>query len=337
MTSVLEVATGVHARVADAVDEVRSIRASLRTAAAERGALIAAAGTHPFSRWEHQEITDTPRYQGVVEALRWVAEQVAIFGLHVHVAVPSADVAMKVVSDPQLSPDGKWVAYAVTEYSLKENRGTGRIWLAELETGQTRRVTEGPGSDRQPRWSPDGRTLGFVSTRQNGPQLWVLPIAGGEARRVTNLGDGVSDPVWLPDGKGLLVTSDIKWPADQEIDRRNGDYPTDARIWTDLLWRHWDDWRAGKRQHLFLVTLAGNAAKDITPFDHDVPTIATSGETASWMSRSDLPRQAYTPVDRSDATRRARGFVSRKPAMVARSNGSLSKMTPRKTETTGLT
>ena len=187
-------------------------------------------------------------------------------------------IAMKVVSDPQLSPDGKWVAYAVTEYSLKENRGTGRIWLAELATGQTRRVTEGPGSDRQPRWSPDGRLLGFVSTRQNGPQLWVLPIAGGEARRVTSLGDGVSDPVWLPDGKGLIVTSDIKWPADQEIDRRNGDYPTDARIWTDLLWRHWDDWRAGKRQHLFLVTLAGDAVKDITPFDHDVPTIATSGD-----------------------------------------------------------
>src|SRR6266513_2430285 len=187
-------------------------------------------------------------------------------------------IAMKAVGDPQLSPDGKWVAYAVTEYSLKENRGTGLIWLAELETGQTRRVTEGPGSDRQPRWSPDGTTLAFVSTRQNGPQLWVLPIAGGEARRVTNLGDGVSDPVWLPDGKGLLVTSDIKWPADQEIDRRNGDYPTDARLWTGLLWRHWDEWRVGKRQHLFRVTLAGDAVKDITPFDHDVPTIATSGD-----------------------------------------------------------
>ena len=187
-------------------------------------------------------------------------------------------IAMKAVGDPQLSPDGKWVAYAVREYSLKENRGTGRIWLAELATGQTRRLTEGPGSDRQPRWSPDGRLLGFVSTRQNGPQLWVLPIAGGEARRITSLADGVSDPVWLPDGKGLIVTSDIKWPADQEIDRRNGDYPTDARIWTDLLWRHWDDWRVGKRQHLFLVTLAGDAVKDITPFDHDVPTIATSGD-----------------------------------------------------------
>jgi dipeptidyl aminopeptidase/acylaminoacyl peptidase len=187
-------------------------------------------------------------------------------------------IALRSVSDPQLSPDGKWVAYSLTEYSLKDNHGTARIWLGDVAGGRVRRLTEGPGSDRQPRWSPDGGTLAFVSTRQNGPQLWVLPIAGGEARRVTNLPDGVSDPVWLPDGKGLIVTSDLKWPADQEIDRRNGDYPTEARIWTGLMWRHWDDWRTGKRQHLFLVTLADNGAKDITPFDHDVPTIATAGD-----------------------------------------------------------
>jgi glutamate---cysteine ligase / carboxylate-amine ligase len=93
MTSVLEAATGVHGRVSGAIGEVREIRARLRDAAGRRGALIASAGTHPFSRWEHQEITDTPRYQGVVEELRWVAEQVAIFGLHVHVAVPTADAA----------------------------------------------------------------------------------------------------------------------------------------------------------------------------------------------------------------------------------------------------
>src|SRR5205823_7992150 len=89
-------------------------------------------------------------------------------------------IALKVVSDPQLSPDGRWVAYGVTEYSLKDNRGTGRIWLAELATGQTRRLTEGPGSDRQPPWSPDGRLLGFVSTRQTGPPLSALPSAGVE-------------------------------------------------------------------------------------------------------------------------------------------------------------
>src|SRR5205823_12648514 len=135
-------------------------------------------------------------------------------------------IAMKAVGDPALSPDGKWVAYSVTEYSLKENRGTTRIWLADLRTGETRQLTQGPGSDREPRWSPDGRTLAFVSSRppQNSPQLWILPIGagGGEARRLSNLPDGVSDPVWLPDGKGLIVTSDVKWPADQEVDRRSG-------------------------------------------------------------------------------------------------------------------
>jgi carboxylate-amine ligase len=98
MTSVLEAATGIHERVAEAVGEVREIRRHLRDAAARRGALIASAGTHPFSRWEHQEITDTPRYQGVVEELRWVAEQVAIFGLHVHVAVPTADAAAEITT-----------------------------------------------------------------------------------------------------------------------------------------------------------------------------------------------------------------------------------------------
>jgi glutamate---cysteine ligase / carboxylate-amine ligase len=98
MTSVLEAATGVHERVAGAVDEVREMRLHLRDAAERRGALIASAGTHPFSRWEHQEVTDTPRYQGVVEELRWVAEQVAIFGLHVHVAVPTADAAAEITT-----------------------------------------------------------------------------------------------------------------------------------------------------------------------------------------------------------------------------------------------
>jgi len=190
--------------------------------------------------------------------------------------------ALPSVGDPQLSPDGKWVAYTVTRSSLKENRGTTRVWLADVGSGTSRQLTAGPGSDRQPRWSPDGRTLAFVSTRESGAQLWLLPVgaAGGEARRVSSVADGVSDPVWLPDGTGVLVTSDIKWPpsGEQEIDRRNGEYPTEARIWTGLMWRHWDDWRAGKRQHVFLVSLADGAAKDLTPVDRDVPAIATGGD-----------------------------------------------------------
>src|SRR5690349_13566551 len=62
--------------------------------------------------------------------------------------------ALKSVGNPQLSPDGKWVAYTVTEYSLKDNRGITRIWLADAASGTARQLTAGPGSDRQPRWSP---------------------------------------------------------------------------------------------------------------------------------------------------------------------------------------
>jgi carboxylate-amine ligase len=98
MTSVLEAATGVHHRVGDAIDEVREIRATLRDAAAEHDVLIASAGTHPFSRWEHQEISEAPRYQRLVEGLQWVAKRVAIFGLHVHVGVDDANRAVQIAS-----------------------------------------------------------------------------------------------------------------------------------------------------------------------------------------------------------------------------------------------
>ena len=187
-------------------------------------------------------------------------------------------IALPSVSDPQLSPDGKWAAYTVTTPSLQDNRGISRVWVAELATGRSRQLTGGPGSDRQPRWSPDGKTLAFISTREGGAQVWLLPVGGGDARKLSSLADGASDPIWLPNGTGLLVVSDIKWPADQEIDRRNGAYPSDARIWTSLMWRHWDEFRAGKRQHLFRVEVATGKATDLTPVDHDVPTIATSGD-----------------------------------------------------------
>ena len=187
-------------------------------------------------------------------------------------------ISLPVVSDPQLSPDGHWVAYTVSTPSLTENRGIARVWLLNVASGETRQLTQGPGSDRSPRWSPDGRTLAFISSRQGGPQIWLLSPAGGEARKLTTIADGVGEIYWNPDGNSLIAVVDVKWPAEQEIDRRNGDYATDARIWTELFWRHWDDFRAGHRQHLFAVDAASGKATDLTPVDHDVPTIATGGD-----------------------------------------------------------
>src|SRR6266581_9043825 len=106
-------------------------------------------------------------------------------------------IALKTVSDPQLSPDGKWVAYTVSTPSLQDNRNVSRVWVVEVASGRARALTGGPGSDRQPRWSPDGKTLAFISTREGGAQVWLLPIAGGDARKVSGLADGASDPIWL--------------------------------------------------------------------------------------------------------------------------------------------
>ena len=98
MQSIVEVATHVAETVPEAVEEARGLRAQLRDAAAESGALIASAGTHPFSRYEHQEITDAPRYQELVETMQWVAERELIFGLHVHVGLESAQQAIAVAN-----------------------------------------------------------------------------------------------------------------------------------------------------------------------------------------------------------------------------------------------
>ena len=94
LQSVVEVATNVAGSVAEAMEDLRGLRARLRVAAAERDALIASAGTHPFSRYEHQEVTDRPRYRELVEDMGWLAERELIFGLHVHVGLGSADTAI---------------------------------------------------------------------------------------------------------------------------------------------------------------------------------------------------------------------------------------------------
>ena len=98
LQSVVEVATHVAGSVAEAIEDARGLRATLRDAAAERGAVIVGAGTHPFSRWEHQDVTDHERYRALMEEMRWVAEREVIFGLHVHVGLASPDEAIAVMN-----------------------------------------------------------------------------------------------------------------------------------------------------------------------------------------------------------------------------------------------
>src|SRR5438046_10633295 len=86
-------------------------------------------------------------------------------------------IALKSVSDPRLSPDGKWVAYTVSIPSLQDNRNVSRVWVVAVATGKARQVTGGPRCERQPRCSPDGQTLAFHSPREDRQQGLVLPVA----------------------------------------------------------------------------------------------------------------------------------------------------------------
>jgi carboxylate-amine ligase len=98
LQSTVEVATHVHGSVAAAVEEAGTLRSRLRDAAAERGALIASAGTHPFSRYEHQDVTEEARYRELIDTMQWTAERQLIFGLHVHVGMESAAQAIAVTN-----------------------------------------------------------------------------------------------------------------------------------------------------------------------------------------------------------------------------------------------
>ena len=112
--------------------------------------------------------------------------------------------SLKTVTDPQPSPDGKSVAYVVGSFDEAKNQAHSAIWLASLEQKQCRQLTSGENQDMQPRWSPDGTQLVFVSTRHEmKPQLFLIEVAGGEARRLTSVADGATSPLWSPDGKQL--------------------------------------------------------------------------------------------------------------------------------------
>ena len=188
-------------------------------------------------------------------------------------------IALNNVSDPRVSPDGRWVAFVVTDYSLQENRGNSDIWVGPVGGGKASRLTQSPTIDSQPRWSQDSQRLAFVSARDGAPQIYLISISGGEARRISDLKTGLSNLTWSPDGLWMAFSSDLKWPKGNPDEET---YPTQVKIWDELYYRHWNEWRVGKRSHLLVIPFKNGhkrvgVARDLTPIDRDVPTLALGG------------------------------------------------------------
>lgn len=107
-----------------------------------------------------------------------------------------------------LSPDGEWIAYSVAAHDAETDADYEQLWLLELASGAARPLTFGQQRNHSPQWSPDGKTLAFVSTRSGKAQIHLLPVDGGEARQLTDFKQGVGGgPVWSPDGKQLAFSA----------------------------------------------------------------------------------------------------------------------------------
>jgi len=114
---------------------------------------------------------------------------------------------LKRVSDPRISPDGEWVAYVVASSDLAKDHSSSRIWMSPAGGGDAIPLTLRASSASSPRWSPDGRYLGFLRAREEGEtQVWLLDRRGGEAEQLTDIKQGVGSFAWSPDGGRLVLT-----------------------------------------------------------------------------------------------------------------------------------
>ncbi|MGA3190781.1 MAG: S9 family peptidase, partial [Bryobacteraceae bacterium] len=166
------------------------------------------------------------------------------------------------ISDPQISPDGQWVAYTVATIDQKANRRVSRIWIASTEgTHPAVAFTGDTTSSTSPRWSPDGRFLAFLSARDGGrAQIWLLSRNGGEARRVSSLENGASSFEWSPDGTRFVCLTRTGPPPSKS---------SDVRHYTHISYKFNDTgYFDEKRSHIAVIDVRTGAAKQITDGDN---------------------------------------------------------------------
>ena len=182
------------------------------------------------------------------------------------------------VSDPQLSPDGRHVAFTVGDVNFADNRVVNQIYVVSVNGGELKQLTNGKTSSSAPRWSPDGKKIAFTT----GGQVWIMDSDdGNDKEQITKISTGAASPVWSPDGKWIAFTSDV-YPdcKDDECNKKRDEQAESskvkAHIVTRLLYKHWDEWRDVKRTHVFVVSSKGGAARELTTGDWDAPPYAAA-------------------------------------------------------------
>ncbi|MCP4580719.1 MAG: S9 family peptidase [candidate division Zixibacteria bacterium] len=192
------------------------------------------------------------------------------------------------IKNLSLSPDNRNLICESKIYNLEDDSYATNLWLVPLNGIPAYQFTNG-NHDSSPRWSPDSKTIAFISARGgdsaevNISQIWLMPAGGGEARQLTNISTEADDPVWSKDGRMILFESSV-YP-DCENDNCNRQRDEDkaaskikAKLYDDLLFRHYKYWEDGKRNHIFKVDVQTGEYQNLTPFDKDAPPIALAGD-----------------------------------------------------------
>jgi dipeptidyl aminopeptidase/acylaminoacyl peptidase len=187
------------------------------------------------------------------------------------------------ISEPQLSPDGRQVAFTVQSIDLDKNTKPKNIYIVPVNGGTPRQLTQAGSQNERPRWSPNSRQIYFVSNRGGSSQVWVMDADGGGSRQLTRVSTEVSGITISRDGKKMVFLSSVypECSADDACNKEKLDAEAQskvkARIYTSLLYRHWNDWQSKRRQHLLVANTDGSGVKDLTPGPHIVPPFSLGG------------------------------------------------------------